>query len=172
MNLHPEYPTGKAIVDDSGAELFFVDSGAVPNSRNYTTVILVHGSGVNGRTLYHLVPYAAASNIRLIIPNRRDYAGSTPYTDQELEALKNGQDSAMENIAKEMARLCRWFIEMQSLPKISSDRKNGGIVLMGWSLGNATTISLFGWPDAIGKEALGLLEGYIRKLVVWGESNF
>ncbi|THU83711.1 hypothetical protein K435DRAFT_423701, partial [Dendrothele bispora CBS 962.96] len=171
MTIHTQYPTGKsAIVDDRGTELFFVDSGAVPDSDNYTTVILVHGSGVTGKTLHHLLPYAPPSNIRLVIPNRRDYPGSTPYTDEELGVLKAGEESAMEKVAREIAGFCKWFIENQSLPRISSDRKNGGIVLMGWSMGNATTISLIGWPNAIAKETLDLLKGYVRRLIVWGES--
>lgn len=41
--------TGKGPVDDKGTELFFTDSGPVPGSSNYTTLVICHGSAFTGR---------------------------------------------------------------------------------------------------------------------------
>lgn len=40
-----------APVDKNGTELFFEDSGAVPDSTNYTTLVIYHGSAFTGSEL-------------------------------------------------------------------------------------------------------------------------
>ncbi|KAF5340475.1 hypothetical protein D9758_014555 [Tetrapyrgos nigripes] len=192
-----QFQTGKIPVDALGTELFYVDSGPPVPDSNYTTVILIHGSGINGKIFEHLVPFAQASSssnsnhgnhgLRLIIPNRRDYTFSTPYTDSELEDLKAGKEEALQRTGKEMVEVCKYLIERKMVCKITDDGegkgkgggktggKKGGIVFLGWSMGNATVLSLFGWPEAVpsqggnGKEDLELLDAYVRRMILWGE---
>lgn len=88
----------------------FLDSGAPPNSTDYTTVVIIHGYGFHARkrppavnsigsllTIQHmaiatatfkkLLPLAPSHNARVVLVNRRDYPGSAPFTDEERAAL-------------------------------------------------------------------------------------
>lgn len=40
-----------APVDNNGTELFYWDSGAVPGSSDYSTIVIYHGTGFNGSKL-------------------------------------------------------------------------------------------------------------------------
>lgn len=39
----------QAPVDNKGTELFYTDSGPVPGSNDYTTLVIYHGSAYTGR---------------------------------------------------------------------------------------------------------------------------
>lgn len=100
--------------------------------------------------------------------NRRDYAGSTKYTDDNLKELNEGNVSFMECLGAEVAHLLIWFAETHSIPKISADRKSGGFSVMGWSMGNATTMAVLGCPEFVGQAAYARLEPYLRQLILYG----
>ena len=73
-----------------------------------------------------LLPLAAPSNVRLIIVNRRDYSGSSKYSDSDLESLNSGCESFMERLGLEIAQLLLWITATLKIPKISRDRRSGG----------------------------------------------
>jgi len=154
-----------APVDKNGTELFFEDSGAVPGSTNYTTLVIYHGSAFTGNTFHKLLPLGAANNVRLVILNRRDYAGSTKYTDDNLKDLNAGDKSFMERLGLEVAHFLLWFADTHKIPKISG--KSGGFAVMGWSMGNATAMAPLAYPDVIGKETYAKLDPYFRQLVLY-----
>jgi hypothetical protein len=178
-----------APVDDAGNELFFTDNGPVPGSDNYTTLVIYHGCGFNGRkhlldyeiyssfdrkpieTFHKLIPLSHSRNIRLVIVNREDYAGSYKYTNAELDDFKNGRKVALERLSLHVANFLVWFQKNRDVPKVSADRKMGGFVVMGWSAGTATILALLGQPDAVPKETYSVLEPYIRKLVIYGSRD-
>jgi len=156
-----------APVDDNGTELFFTDSGPVESSIDYTTLVIYHGSAFTGHTFHKLLPFGAAHNIRLVILNRRDYAGSTKYTDENLKDLNAGDKSFLERLALEVKHFLLWFADTQNIPRITADRKSGGFAVMGWSMGIATPLSILGYPDIIGNESYKKLEPYFRQLILY-----
>ena len=91
-------------------------------------------------TFHRLLPMAAPNNLRLVILNRRDYAGSTKYTEAELESLREGRREFLENLGLETITFLAWFATTQDIPKLSADRKTGGFVTIGWSMGGATYV--------------------------------
>jgi hypothetical protein len=101
--------------------------------------------------------------------NRRHYSGSTKFTDAEFQELKAGQKSFMEGMSRQVVNFLLWFAETYKIPQISSDRKTGGFALMGWSFGNAFTISVLGHPEAMPKDSYQKLEPYFRQLIMYGE---
>ena len=119
-------------------------------------------------TFQKLLPLGAASNIRLVVVNRRDYAGSTKYTDGNLKELNAGEESFMKRLGLEVAHLLLWFADTQKVPKINADRKSGGFAVMGWSIGSATPLAVLAYPEVIGKETYQKLEPYFRKLIFFG----
>ncbi|KIM92127.1 hypothetical protein PILCRDRAFT_810144 [Piloderma croceum F 1598] len=152
---------------DPNVELYFTDSGPVADSTNYTTLVIFHGTAFNGNIFSKLVPFAAQDNIRLVLVNRRHYSGSTKLTDSEFQELKAGQKSFMERMSRQVANFLLWFAESYKIPQISSDRKTGGFALMGWSFGNAFTISVLGHPEAMPKDSYQKLEPCFRQLIMY-----
>ena len=119
-----------------------------------------------------LLPLAHNHNIRVIAFNRRDYRGSTPYNQEELDALKGDNKrnhaSFLRNRGLEVADLLVWIIDELKIPTISRDGLSGGLALLGWSLGNITTLSFLGnftsFPERI-KQKLDL---YLKHFFIYG----
>ncbi|KAJ7635145.1 Alpha/Beta hydrolase protein [Roridomyces roridus] len=149
-----------------GIDILYTDSGA-PNSPFYTTLLMLHGSGFSGDGLVGLHAHAHKNNLRLIIWNRRDYRGSTKYTDAELEDLKAGRKVFQDRLAMQMAWFLEHFIRNENTPKLSEDRKTGGFILAGWSFGNATLLSLFSDPGVLPKELYEIIEPYVMSFVLY-----
>jgi len=152
---------------DNNVELFFLDSGPVVGSTDYTTFVVYHGSAFNGNTFSKLLPFAAPSNIRLVLVNRRGYAGSTGYTDAELKELQGGQKSFMEMTGRQVANFLIWFAETHDIPQMCHHHKTGGFCVMGWSFGSATSLSVLGHPEAMPKDSYRKLEPYLRQIILY-----
>ncbi|KAL0062747.1 hypothetical protein AAF712_010369 [Marasmius tenuissimus] len=155
-------------------DIFFTDSGAPPNSTDYTTLLVLHGSAFNGRQYHFLFSMASKGftttlthlNLRTILWNRRDYPGSTRYTDAELEDLTEGRKVFMDKIGQQIADFIVQFIEKENIPQASPDFKAGGVAVMGWSMGTASVMTLFSDPTIISPEVYGVLEKYVRDLIL------
>ncbi|KAG7087839.1 hypothetical protein E1B28_013777 [Marasmius oreades] len=122
--------------------IFFTDSGPPPHSNDYTTLVVLHGTPFNGYGLEKLHTVAHSLNLRTVIWNQHDYPSSTPYTDSELEELNQGRKIFMDRINKQIGQSLKQFIEKENIPKATSDRKAGGIAIMGWSMGNLSAMAL------------------------------
>ena len=88
-----------------------------------------------------------ASNVgfRFIAVNRRGYPGSTPFTEDEL-AIGHSSDLASQSSflrarGLEIGELLVYLIDTLALPPIIDEGHGGGISVMGWSLGNITTMA-------------------------------
>jgi hypothetical protein len=119
--------------------------------------------------IFHkLLPFGQKDNIRLIIVNRRDYDGSTKYSDDDLKDFNEGKMSCLGRLGSEVAHLLLWFAETHEIPKINNSRSSGGFSIMGWSIGAATLLSLLGCPEVVGTETYTKLEPYCRQLILYG----
>ncbi|KAH0581827.1 hypothetical protein J132_09537 [Termitomyces sp. J132] len=149
-----------------GIDIFFTDSGPPAHSTDYTTLIVLHGSAFTGHGFEKLHGYAHKCNLRTVIWNRRDYPGSTEYTDAEIDDLNNGRKVFLDRLGIQVADFLKRYIENESVPKVSADRKNGGFAIMGWSMGTATAMPLFSDPSLISSELYVLLEQYVKDLIL------
>ncbi|KIK69363.1 hypothetical protein GYMLUDRAFT_152793 [Collybiopsis luxurians FD-317 M1] len=132
-----------------GIELSFTDGGPPPNSVDYTTLFVVHGTAFNAYQFKKLHEHAHAFNFRVVTLHRRDHAGSTPYSPSELEEIQQSDRVFWERISAQLAELLKSFIEHEDIPKptVTEGRRSGGIALMGWSFGCATVLALLGLPE-------------------------
>ncbi|KAJ7156538.1 Alpha/Beta hydrolase protein [Mycena crocata] len=162
----PAFYTEHTVKLPDGIELLYTDSGA-PKSTNSTTLVVLHGSGFSGDGMISLHEHAHKNNLRVILWNRRDYRGSTKYTDDELDDLKAGRKIYQDRLALQTAWFFHHFIQHENIPKLSVDRKAGGFILMGWSFGNATTLALLSDPAVIDKPLYDSIEPYIMSLVLY-----
>ncbi|KAF9072192.1 Alpha/Beta hydrolase protein [Rhodocollybia butyracea] len=145
----------------NGVVFSFTDSGAPPNSTDYTTVLLLHGAGFNGYIFNKLHSYAHSFNLRTIALNRRDYAGSTPLTSAELVAMSSGQKSFLDDLRAELVEFLKEFIEKERIPPIALDKNSGGLAIVGWSLGAQIVLSLI--SDA--EDAF--VEQYLKSIILF-----
>lgn len=127
--------------------------------------MLIHGAD----TFHRLLPLVGTHNIRLVILNRRDYRGTSEHTDKEVDDALHGRRAFLEVLALDVAHFLAWTIDNLGVTKISEDGKLGGLAIMGWSMGSATTLSVLGNPAVIPLDVVAKLEPYFRKLVIYGE---
>lgn len=124
-------------------------------------------------TFNRILPLAPNHNLRLVVVNRRDYPGSSPYSDAEIESIKGGNADAHSKFVKargrEFATFINNFIEQNNIPRAAEDGKSGGIVLMAWSSGNYYTLSILTFADAIDDYIRKAIEPYFRSLMIFGE---
>jgi len=111
----------------------------------------------------------------LVIITRRDYGhdgfdspGSTPHSDSELENIRAGREIFLERLGLTVANFLLWFIDTNKTPKISNNRKSGGISVLGWSLGGVNPLALLGHPDVLSKESQKKLASYFRQTILYG----
>ncbi|KAF8992675.1 hypothetical protein BDQ17DRAFT_1253724 [Cyathus striatus] len=149
-----------------GDKIFFTDSGPIIGSNTYTTVVALHGGAFNGNTFRRLHSFASASNIRFIVMTRKDYRGSSPYTDEELNDLNNGFPIFFDRIAVVVANFIRYVIKTLDIPKVTSGNRGGGVSLLGWSIGVASILPLFSGCTAIGGKLYNELKDYVKDIIL------
>ncbi|EJD07447.1 uncharacterized protein FOMMEDRAFT_149976 [Fomitiporia mediterranea MF3/22] len=159
-------------VNDQGDSLFYEESGPPAKTGDlYTTLIIVHGTAFHGECFRRLLPLAPQHQIRLVLVNRRDYPGSTPYTEEDLEKIRVDNAETHDQFAKaravEFAQFIKTFVENEDVPKASSDWKRGGVVLLAWSSGNSYTLPLLSYIDAIPIDTREIISQYLRSHVMF-----
>ncbi|KAG7091582.1 hypothetical protein E1B28_010604 [Marasmius oreades] len=153
------------IADD--IQLYYTDSGAPPNFPEYTTLLVLHGYGFGGAGFEAMQSHCHDYNLRVVVVNRRDYRGSTPFTDSELEEVRQGNPIFLERLAVHLVMFLKQFIEKENIPVITDNRKGGGLAIMGWSLGALTAIAPFSNPDLYDEETRVILERYVKGLILY-----
>lgn len=121
-----------------------------------------------------ILPFAAQSNLRFILLNRRDYPGSSLYTDDDLGKVTPGGDaegaqSFLCARAQEFIACMEWLVDNENIPRASPDRKKSGIALFGWSAGIGYVFPVLSFVDQISARSREKLEPYFRRLVLFGE---
>ncbi|GJE91054.1 alpha/beta hydrolase [Phanerochaete sordida] len=158
-----------AQIDEQGITLYYEDSGPPPAVQFYTTLILVHGLVINSATFEHLLPLASRYGLRIITVNSRDYAGSTPYTDEELPDLANPdtniQAVAVRRWGTETARFVRFACETLGLHATANGA--GGVVLVTWSMSGIAALSILGDSRTMDQDLGASLAPYLRKVVLY-----
>ncbi|KAF8642045.1 hypothetical protein AX16_009716 [Volvariella volvacea WC 439] len=149
-------------------DIQYVDSGPVEGSTDYHTIFIFHGTSFNGENFKPLFPLAPKHNLRLVLYTRRDYTGSTPFSNQELEDLRNGKKIHLQSMGVEVGSFLSWFVENHpEIPKLSEDRKKGGISLLGWSMGITPVFAFLGHPEVLPSGTYTKLEPYLQTIIIY-----
>lgn len=110
--------------------------------------------------------------MRIIAFNRRGYVGSTPYASEELESLKTKNVAVDSKFLRdrglEIAKLLIWTVQELQIPSVSV--KGGGITLMGWSIGNITTMAMLRSLPTFPEGVRNVVVKYLRNFIVYGVS--
>ena len=70
----------------------------------------------------------------------------------------------------EIARFLAWVIREKKIPRASDDKKEGGLAILGWSLGNLTTMAFMRYLNTYPSDVLEALRPYLRTLFIYGAS--
>ncbi|KAF8630663.1 hypothetical protein AX15_002811 [Amanita polypyramis BW_CC] len=147
-----------------GIKITYADSGPVQNDPLYTTLVLLHGSTLNSHTFEKVHSSAAKHGLRTVAIQRRHYAGSTRYTEQELDDLKNGRQVFLDRLAASTVHLLKYLVEELKIPKVTHGGK-GGIALLGWSMGVSTVMTILDGTKAALPELHEFLTPYLKKII-------
>lgn len=115
-----------------------------------------------------ILPLGAEKNIRIVAVNRREYPGSSKYTEEDLADLHAGRVEFLHQRGHEVGNFLAWFAESHAIPRISNNGKSGGFAVLGWSIGTNALLSLLAFPAAIPAELNIQLKLYLRKLILYG----
>ncbi|KAF9065910.1 hypothetical protein BDP27DRAFT_1331389 [Rhodocollybia butyracea] len=161
--------SGTITVGQNGTELFYTDSGP-PASDSYVTFFAVHGLGFDEGIFQKVQALMQTSGARFVAINRRDYPHSTPYSAAEISVIINGTDSERTQFSTargvELLTFMSQFIVQKGLSPISADGLTGGIVLIGWSLGNPLPLAAVGSIDKVPSSMQKQLASYMRGLIM------
>ncbi|KAF8508156.1 hypothetical protein JB92DRAFT_3145111 [Gautieria morchelliformis] len=147
-------------------DFFYQDSGA-PDRQVYTTLVVAHGICFHSAVFQHVLPLATSKGMRMVCLNRRDYPGSTPYSPCELKALSEGVEDELLARGEELALFLDGLIDTLSLPGPTADGNEGGLGLMGWSLGNVFTLSAMASMSSVQPQVQSRLQSYMRSLILF-----
>ncbi|KAI0712946.1 hypothetical protein C8T65DRAFT_646206 [Cerioporus squamosus] len=157
------------------------DTGPPRGSRDYTTLVIVHGHSWHSGVFTPLLPYARQTNTRIILVNRRDYPGTAPYTaselallplsvsnltqdPEELEGVKISISFFMKHRGHELLRFLTGVVR-------DIERNSGGIVLVGWSLGVIWMSALLAHATSFQHDDVNLSR-YLRRVVLHDAPTF
>ncbi|KZT03859.1 uncharacterized protein LAESUDRAFT_738141 [Laetiporus sulphureus 93-53] len=135
-----------------GVELYYTDSGDSQAVCHLPSSLGVTAQFYLLEIWKRVQSHAYNANTRLVAINRRNYAGSTPYSEPEAAAA----------IITFMSN----FILEQDTPPISHDGTGGGIALVGWSAGKAFTTAAIGSVDQAPLDVRERVASRMRALIM------
>ncbi|TFK82032.1 hypothetical protein K466DRAFT_315818 [Polyporus arcularius HHB13444] len=158
-------------VDDKGTELAYLDTGAPQGTHDYLTIVAIHGMVFCAPIYERIMKSSADAGVRFVAVNRRDYPGSTPLSEEDLRVLESGTDEEratfLRTQAVQLATFLDRYIQQHNIPAISSDRKTGGILLLGWSLGCTFGLSILSNADIYPEAMRTRLALYLRSYIMF-----
>ncbi|KAF5373217.1 hypothetical protein D9757_010563 [Collybiopsis confluens] len=136
-----------------------------------------------------IIPLCTDFNIRIVVPNRRGFAGSTPFTTSERILFSENSSAGskakfLELRAVEILHFIDGFIQRSGVPPIgtgdslsdesSTNVRKGGIGLMGWSLGSAFSLSAIAHVDSslVTEDMRNRLGKYLRTHIMLGYFDY
>ena len=181
-----------AQVDSSGTQLSYYDSG--PLETPYTTLVCIHGLSYHASRCLHysnvlsnadvsykilqetfskLISLGQKRQYRIIALNRRGYPGSTPFSAEELSLLLGKDEVSHKKYlyqrGLELASFLCHIIKDGNLHPASPGQGTGGIIMTGWSLGNAAGFAFLGHLDSYPTEIVQAIRPYLKAYFVYGE---
>jgi hypothetical protein len=125
-----------------------------------------------------ILKLAPKRGMRLVCLNRRDFPGSTPYSKDEIAMLREGNDAETFRQFRsarghELGRFIASIVETEHLPP-PRQRHNGvegGVVLLGWSLGNSFTNAMLAHMRSMDATSVAVIQEYVHTYVVFGEDS-
>ena len=118
------------------------------------------------------VSRAKDHGMRVFSLARRDFKGSTPFTETELEQIRGNDEDMHRQFLRdrgfEIAQFLVALIEKFKLPAVDRNGQ-GGLSIMGWSLGNMILYAFANYFSTYPKRVKDHLKSYLGSLICWGK---
>ncbi|KAJ3722823.1 Alpha/Beta hydrolase protein [Lentinula guzmanii] len=156
------------VVNEAGVYLSYIDSGA-PSKSPYVTIFALHGMCFTGLIFKKVSKLFLDKGFRFVAVNRRNFAGSSPYTPEEYKELTTGNDEQktawVHSRGQEFTTFMVNFIQENDLPAMTPDGKSGGVVILGWSAGASLAIAALSIVDSLSQDAQSCLSTHLRAFI-------
>ncbi|KAF5319610.1 hypothetical protein D9619_008564 [Psilocybe cf. subviscida] len=139
------------------------DSGPPPNKTVYDTVVLIHGHTYHTGTFKPMLDQAHDFGFRIILPNRRLYPGSTPYTKEEVDALQ--ADKSVDDRTQAFLKQGEYLLKFVN--NVIAEHKLQSVLLVGWSLGTAFLNATVASITTVGEDLRANLRKTVKSIVWW-----
>jgi len=152
----------------NNVDLYYDDSGPVAGG-SYTTLVCVHGMGFRGSVFRPLFPIAAEHGFRIVALYRRGYPppGKTDSNSDDAFQFGDAVDRQREILStqgQQFATFLERFISKSGIPPAQNG--NGGIAVLGWSLGTLAVAAWLGNLDKVPSETLATLDKYVHTVIL------
>ncbi|KAK0224192.1 hypothetical protein IW262DRAFT_879465 [Armillaria fumosa] len=165
---------GSLVVNSTtGVHLAYLDTGPPSHTSSYTTIFAVHGMVYTNLIFQKVMSVASSNGVRFVAIQRRPFPGSTPFTDEELNVTLTGgsgdeeRNFEIEMRGHEIASFVDIFIQNHNLPRVSSDGNNGGVSLLGWSVGGGYVVAAIASIGTLPVDVQTRLGAYVRSMIVY-----
>ena len=115
-------------------------------------------------TFRRMTDAAPGLGYRLIVPNRRLYPGSTPYTPEEIAALQPG--SPHDIFLNTLERQGLYLLEF--VDSVIQAHRLEKVVVAGWSSGALFLTLIASAIAQVREEVRNRLKAHVRALILWG----
>ncbi|KJA16126.1 hypothetical protein HYPSUDRAFT_219627 [Hypholoma sublateritium FD-334 SS-4] len=144
----------------------YTDSGLPPKD-DYLTVIVLHGHTFHSGTFRRMTDAARGLGYRLIVPNRRLYPGSTPYTPTEIAALQPG--TSLEIYTHTLEQQGLYLLEF--VDGVTQVHGLENVAVAGWSSGALFLTLIAGAIAQVPEEVRSRLKVHVRALILWDPAS-
>jgi hypothetical protein len=104
--------------------------------------------------------------------SRRNYPGSTAFTEAEVKSIKSARpedaETLLEKWGTQLSTFYDLFVQKHHIPEISHDGKRGGIVILGWSSGSTFALASIAQIGSLPEGSQTRLRKRIRTLILEG----
>ena len=111
-----------------------------------------------------LLDLAGPRQLRAIAINRREYPGTTPYSEDERRVIREGSFEERKNFLQEQGILLALAVD----GLIEELSLRGPVAVAGWSLGTAFTISLYCSINSLSDNVQHRLKNSIKTFILLG----
>ncbi|CAL1714667.1 unnamed protein product [Somion occarium] len=163
-------------VDEGDVRFYYEDTGPPIDdpTEAYTTVIMLHGTFYHSAIFRRLIPHAKKFKLRLVLLNQRDYLGSTPHQEKDINALRSSDTDVQRSILREHGHQYVNFIVgiigALSIPPLYIAEDGllaGGISFVAWSSGNHVLFEFLSYMDILPEGRKNTLRTHLRSVVVY-----
>ncbi|KNZ78568.1 hypothetical protein J132_11206, partial [Termitomyces sp. J132] len=153
--------TMPSITVDNNITFYYTDSGP-PSKSAYVTIFFLHGLTFHSGIFQRLADSAWSRQLRIIAFNRREYPGSSPYTDDERRVIRTGSFEERLSFVQEQGKLIvlavDGLIQQLSLPR--------RVAVAGWSLGTAALLSMYCSIERVSDDVQRRLRNSVKTFIL------
>ena len=109
--------------------------------------------------------------MRIVAINRRNYRGSQPLRPSEVGPLEKkdfaSETSFLRDRGREIAEFIKWMVDTLKIPAPTAE--GGGVAVLGWSIGNVTTMAMLRFLPTFPGDIRNVVAKYLQSFIVYGE---